>query len=214
MHWELVQALLQHPSLGASTQRFLEGPHLAVGSAAAGRAQLPGSGATGPAEPAAVYVFQREMATVLPELVRLVGTDEMTTCIGVAVRDSASGRTSVGHFDAKDCVAGGVDAMLDALATRVDAAGTGAGANEPCPLELHLVGGFDDSTMASLEEGGEKEGEDAEGEEEEDEEEGEQGNESDGLLMTDGGTSTHELAAVLHSGAGPSSRPPSAAVRW
>jgi hypothetical protein len=46
----------------------------------------------GSPNPRAVYVFQRERATVLPSFVDVVGTDEMTTCIAVALRDPETGR--------------------------------------------------------------------------------------------------------------------------
>ncbi|GAQ80458.1 hypothetical protein KFL_000540330 [Klebsormidium nitens] len=80
-----------------------------------------------------VYVFQRERATVLPAFVDVVGTDEMTTCIAVALRDPETGRTSVAHIDGEDCIKSGIAAMLLSM--------------EPVngPLELHLVGGYDDS---------------------------------------------------------------------
>ncbi|XP_068652903.1 protein N-terminal asparagine amidohydrolase isoform X2 [Aristolochia californica] len=62
-----------------------------------------------------VYVFQREFATVDPKLVKYVGTDEVTTCVGVAIRNRESGMISVAHMDSPRIVEFGLTQMLSLL---------------------------------------------------------------------------------------------------
>ncbi|XP_047940109.1 protein N-terminal asparagine amidohydrolase-like isoform X2 [Salvia hispanica] len=82
-----------------------------------------------------VYLFQSEFATVDPALVDLVGTDEATTCVGIAIRNSKSGMISVAHMDIPRVVDGGLNQMLSLVADHEDS---------DAPLDVHLVGGFDD----------------------------------------------------------------------
>ncbi|XP_057513957.1 protein N-terminal asparagine amidohydrolase isoform X2 [Actinidia eriantha] len=79
-----------------------------------------------------VYIFQREYATVDPAAVDLVGTDEATTCVGLAIRNRASGMTSVAHMDSPKVVDIGLTQML-ALVVNQDS-------------KVHLIGGFDDAS--------------------------------------------------------------------
>jgi protein N-terminal asparagine amidohydrolase len=74
---ELVAALMGNPGLCAASERLRAAPERQISS--------------GPEGPRHVYVFQREYATVDPARVELVGTDEMTTCVGVAVRNNKTG---------------------------------------------------------------------------------------------------------------------------
>ncbi|CAA0808883.1 protein N-terminal asparagine amidohydrolase family protein [Striga hermonthica] len=82
-----------------------------------------------------VYLFQREFATVDPKLVDLAGTDEATTCVCVAIRNRKSGMISVAHMDFPEIVDMGLSQMLLSVA------------DQDCDnlLEVHLMGGFDDS---------------------------------------------------------------------
>ncbi|PIM97031.1 hypothetical protein CDL12_30506 [Handroanthus impetiginosus] len=63
-----------------------------------------------------VYIFQREFATVNPALVDVVGTDEATTCIGIAIRNCKSGMISVAHMDFPSVVDMGLSQMLSLVA--------------------------------------------------------------------------------------------------
>ncbi|KAI3444946.1 hypothetical protein Pfo_001611 [Paulownia fortunei] len=63
-----------------------------------------------------VYIFQREFATVDPALVDLVGTDEATTCVGIAIRNCKSGTVSVAHMDFPNVVDVGLSQMLSLVA--------------------------------------------------------------------------------------------------
>lgn len=83
-----------------------------------------------------VYVCQREYATVDPALVDLAGTDEATTCVGIAIRNRASGMTSVGHLDSPKVVDIGLSQMLSSVADQ----------NYDTDLDVHLIGGFDDAS--------------------------------------------------------------------
>uniref|UniRef100_A0A9I9DVP9 Protein N-terminal asparagine amidohydrolase n=1 Tax=Cucumis melo TaxID=3656 RepID=A0A9I9DVP9_CUCME len=59
-----------------------------------------------------VYVFQKEYATVDPALVDFVGTDEATTCVGIAIRNRKNGMTSVAHMDFPDIINIALSQML------------------------------------------------------------------------------------------------------
>lgn len=83
-----------------------------------------------------VYLFQREYATVNPQLVDLVGTDEATTCVGLVIRNRRTGMTSVAHMDAPKVVDIGLTQMLSLVVDH--------DVNEE--LDVHLIGGFDDSS--------------------------------------------------------------------
>ncbi|PIN25177.1 hypothetical protein CDL12_02075 [Handroanthus impetiginosus] len=81
-----------------------------------------------------VYIFQREFATVNPALVDVVGTDEATTCIGIAIRNCKSGMISVAHMDFPSVVDMGLSQMLSLVADD----------DSDALLDVHLLGGFDD----------------------------------------------------------------------
>ncbi|KAF3449986.1 hypothetical protein FNV43_RR06065 [Rhamnella rubrinervis] len=81
-----------------------------------------------------VYLFQREFATVDPALVDFVGTDEATTCVGLAIRNQKNGMTSVGHVDSPEAVDIGLSQMLSKV---VDC-------NLDADIDVHLLGGFED----------------------------------------------------------------------
>ncbi|EMS63225.1 hypothetical protein TRIUR3_14465 [Triticum urartu] len=98
---ELVAALMGNPGLRAASERIRAAPERRVPS--------------GPEGPRHVYVFQREYATVDPARVELVGTDEMTTCVGVAIRNNKTGMTSISHMDFPKIVEGGFKQMLELL---------------------------------------------------------------------------------------------------
>ncbi|XP_051143848.1 protein N-terminal asparagine amidohydrolase isoform X2 [Andrographis paniculata] len=81
-----------------------------------------------------VYIFQREYATVDPTLVDVVGTDEATTCVGVAIRNRKSRMISAAHMDSPEVVNNGLTQMLSLVADQ-----------DPDALyDVHLIGGFDD----------------------------------------------------------------------
>lgn len=69
---------------------------------------------------------------------KLVGTDEATTCVGLVIRDRKSGVTSIAHMDSPDVVEVGLTQMLSLF---VDPSAI---------LDVHLIGGFDDSSLQHL----------------------------------------------------------------
>ncbi|KAK6162878.1 hypothetical protein DH2020_002719 [Rehmannia glutinosa] len=81
-----------------------------------------------------VYIFQREFATVDPSLVDIVGTDEATTCVGIAIRNCKSGMISVAHMDFPNVVDVGLSQMLALVGDQ----------DSDALLDVHLIGGFDD----------------------------------------------------------------------
>ncbi|XAR63400.1 hypothetical protein NMG60_11023315 [Bertholletia excelsa] len=83
-----------------------------------------------------VYIFQREYATVDPALVDVVGTDEATTCVGLAIRNRISGMTSVAHMDSPNVVDRGLSQMLNVVVNQ----------NSNEELDVHLIGGFEDAS--------------------------------------------------------------------
>ncbi|KAG9140607.1 hypothetical protein Leryth_022487 [Lithospermum erythrorhizon] len=83
-----------------------------------------------------VYVFQREYATVDPELVDFAGTDEATTCVGIVVRNRGTGMTSVAHMDHPKIVDFGLTQMLSLILDQ----------DSDSVLDVHLVGGFNDTS--------------------------------------------------------------------
>ncbi|CAM8961082.1 unnamed protein product [Rhodiola kirilowii] len=89
-----------------------------------------------------VYVFQREYATVDPALVDLVGTDEATTCVGIAIRNPRNGRTSVAHMDSTSIVNTGLSQMLSLLDS--DTTDNASG------FDVHLVGGYEDISFEKV----------------------------------------------------------------
>lgn len=121
--------LLTHPSLSAKTDLFKSLPETTIRfSTSLNAVQSEGSVKF-------VYVFQREYATVDPAFVELVGTDELTTCVGLVIRNPKTGMTSVGHLDSVECVEMGLLQMLSAVLSEENDA----------DLEVQLIGGFDDT---------------------------------------------------------------------
>lgn len=86
-----------------------------------------------------VYVFQKEFATACATHVKLIGTDESTTCIGVAIHNPKTCLTSVGHLDSKDDAALGLGQMVSSLIRHGD----------HDTFEVHLVGAYDDTKVLS-----------------------------------------------------------------
>lgn len=91
----------------------------------------------------AVYVFQREYATVDPAHVDLVGTDEATTCLGLVIRNRRNRITSVAHMDSLDVVDVGFTQMLS-LAVKHDIDDI---------FDVHLVGAFNDASPQTMNHG-------------------------------------------------------------
>ncbi|KAG8075271.1 hypothetical protein GUJ93_ZPchr0006g44563 [Zizania palustris] len=130
---ELVAALVGSPGLRAASERLRATPEMRI--------------SLGPDEAAAprhVYVFQREFATVNPARVELVGTDEMTTCVGVVIRNNKTGMTSICHMDFPNIVEGGLKQMLGLLG------------HDKTPFDVHLIGGFDDTSTKVIHPSGRK----------------------------------------------------------
>ncbi|XP_074325320.1 protein N-terminal asparagine amidohydrolase isoform X1 [Apium graveolens] len=90
----------------------------------------------------AVYVFQREYATVDPAHVDLIGTDEATTCLGIVIRNRRNGMTSVAHMDSPDVVDIGFTQMSLALKRNISDI-----------FDVHLVGAFNDASPQSTNHG-------------------------------------------------------------
>ncbi|XP_058225181.1 protein N-terminal asparagine amidohydrolase [Rhododendron vialii] len=126
---DMLFALMEHPILRSASSSFNDIPerNLTI-------SEESGSGRSRRSK--CVYVSQREYATVDPALVDLVGTDEATTCIGLAIRNRTSGMISVGHMDSPNIVDIGLTQMLTLVADR----------NSTAELDVHLIGGFDDVT--------------------------------------------------------------------
>ncbi|KAE8696819.1 N-terminal asparagine amidohydrolase family protein, putative isoform 2 [Hibiscus syriacus] len=120
---DLLAALLEHPILVAATRSFKSIEERKV-------SKLPNSSSN----PKYVYLFQREYATVDPSLVHFVGTDEATTCVGVAIRNRKNGMTSVAHMDSPKIVDTGFSQMLKLVVDH----------DSDADLDVHLVGGFQD----------------------------------------------------------------------
>ncbi|KAF9587659.1 hypothetical protein IFM89_004491 [Coptis chinensis] len=127
---DLVIALLQHPTLVSSSNAIKSLPERKV------LFSQEYDGVERSTHRKLVYVFQREYATVDPELVELVGTDEATTCVGVVIRNRKTGMTSVSHIDSPNVVDQGLNQMLSLLVDE----------NSNDELEVHLVGGFEDTS--------------------------------------------------------------------
>ncbi|KAI5679600.1 hypothetical protein M9H77_00827 [Catharanthus roseus] len=127
---QILNALLEHPVLVSASCSFNLIPERKFSASE-------DSGSEGLMECRWVYIFQREYATVDPARVDLVGTDEATTCVGLVIRDRKSGLTSVAHLDSPDVVEGGLIQMLSLF---VDL-------SPDCLLDVHLIGGFDDSSQ-------------------------------------------------------------------
>ncbi|XP_057869359.2 protein N-terminal asparagine amidohydrolase isoform X2 [Cryptomeria japonica] len=128
---QLVLNLLQNPILSAKTNAFKS-----LSETTIMLPQDPKSvGSESSSSVKSVYVFQREYATVNPSAVKSVGTDEATTCVGLAISNRTTRMTSVAHFDSAERVKLGLLQML---------AGVVCGEKD-ADLDVHLVGGFDDT---------------------------------------------------------------------
>ncbi|CAM6089748.1 unnamed protein product [Calypogeia fissa] len=88
------------------------------------------AGSECPLDPKYVYIFQKKFATVSPLSAELIGTDEITTCLGLA--------DCIGHFDTADCVLNGVNELVNSVVSLSSST-----------LQVHLVGAFDDSSEYS-----------------------------------------------------------------
>lgn len=126
---QLVFKLLTDPSLSAKTNLFKSLPETTI-SLSTGLNSVQSEGSV-----KFVYVFQREYATVDPAFVEFVGTDELTTCVGLVIRNQKTGMTSVGHLDSEECIELGLLQMLSAVLSEEDNA----------DLDVHLIGSFDDT---------------------------------------------------------------------
>ncbi|KAL4383260.1 hypothetical protein GQ457_15G026980 [Hibiscus cannabinus] len=126
---DLLVELLEHPSLVSATLSFKSIKERKVSAESVG-SKLPASSNN----PKYVYLFQREYATVDPKLVHYVGTDEATTCVGVAIRNRKNGMISVAHMDSPKIVDIGFSQMLKLV----------VGHDLDADLDVHLVGGFED----------------------------------------------------------------------
>eukprot|EP00899_Mesostigma_viride_P014101 jgi/Mesvir1/22692/Mv14111-RA.1 len=97
-----------------------------------------------------VYLFQREAAVVTPALAEVVGTDEMTTCLGLVLHCEHTKRTAVAHLDSLRSLDANVGEML--RRTVQGGAGGGAGEGHQAGARhqeqeetvVHIVGSFDD----------------------------------------------------------------------
>ncbi|XP_077254143.1 protein N-terminal asparagine amidohydrolase family protein isoform X2 [Tasmannia lanceolata] len=125
--------LLEHPSLVLATNLFKAKPEMKV-SVSEQSSLEKSSGIKH------VYLFQREYATVDPRLVKFVGTDEATTCVGVVIRSRESGITSAAHMDSPCVVGLGLTQML-ALVVDQDL---------DADLDVHLIGGFEDASCENV----------------------------------------------------------------
>eukprot|EP00271_Cylindrocystis_brebissonii_P003934 TRINITY_DN15207_c0_g1_i2.p1 TRINITY_DN15207_c0_g1~~TRINITY_DN15207_c0_g1_i2.p1 ORF type:complete len:379 (+),score=37.13 TRINITY_DN15207_c0_g1_i2:611-1747(+) len=91
----------------------------------------------------AVYVAQREYALAVrggEDAVDFIGTDEMTTCMGIVLVEPTSGGVCVGHLDFPNSVVKDLQAMTGALR-----------ATEDQHIEVHIAGCFDDTEGAARE---------------------------------------------------------------
>lgn len=124
---DMLVALMEHPTLKSASCSLKDIPERKFTGS-----EESGSGRSRRSK--CVYIFQREYATVDPALVDLVGTDEATTCVGIAIRNRTSGMTSVGHMDSPNIVDIGLAQMLTLVVEQ----------NSNAELDVHLIGGFDD----------------------------------------------------------------------
>jgi hypothetical protein len=78
---------------------------------------------------------QGECATADERFVDVIGSDGATTCALVAMRDGTSGLSSFAHLDGHNTTV-----LIEAMVSQLGSAGTGS----LPPLELHLVGAYED----------------------------------------------------------------------
>ncbi|KAL6129861.1 hypothetical protein ACLB2K_068243 [Fragaria x ananassa] len=120
--WDTLQALLDHPSLESASNALKAIPEKKF---SVSQDSVP--------ESRWVYLFQREYATVDPAFVntdfpftdiknvssqssaKFAGTDEATTCMGLAIRNPENGMTSVAHLDSPKVVDMGLSQMMSLL---------------------------------------------------------------------------------------------------
>ncbi|XP_031396426.1 protein N-terminal asparagine amidohydrolase isoform X2 [Punica granatum] len=125
---EILNALMGHPTVLSSSHAFKDIPERKFTSSEESSSERP-------SQPNFVYLFQREYAAVDPAMVDFVGTDEATTCVGLAIRNRQSGMTSVAHMDSPDVVEIGLTQMLSLVVNNGSRA----------ELDVHLIGGFEDA---------------------------------------------------------------------
>ncbi|KAL9231393.1 hypothetical protein vseg_006627 [Gypsophila vaccaria] len=119
--------LLEHPALVSASLSLKATPEKKFSTSEASSEELTKS--------KLVYLFQREYATVDPTIVDWIGTDEATTCVGIAIRNRDNGITSVAHMDSPKIVEVGLSQMLSKLAAhKLDA-----------EIDVHLIGGYEDT---------------------------------------------------------------------
>ncbi|KAF1866331.1 hypothetical protein Lal_00024338 [Lupinus albus] len=102
---DILLALLENPVLLSASSSFKANPEK----------KFSVFDESNPERSKVVYVFQREYATVNPEFVDFVGTDEATTCVGLVIRNRRNGMTSVAHMDSPEIVETGISQMLSLL---------------------------------------------------------------------------------------------------
>ncbi|OIW11777.1 hypothetical protein TanjilG_14317 [Lupinus angustifolius] len=121
---DILLALLENPVLVSASSSFKANPEK----------KFSVFDESNPERSKVVYIFQREYATVNPEFVDFVGTDEATTCVGLVIRNRRNGMISVAHMDSPEIVETGLSQMLSLLvddSTEIE-------------FDVHLVGGFED----------------------------------------------------------------------
>ncbi|KAK9156613.1 hypothetical protein Scep_003187 [Stephania cephalantha] len=126
----LLVSLLEHPVLVSASDSFKALPQKKISLSD----KWDSNGST---QFKYVYVFQREYAIVDPTRVKMVGTDEATTCVGLVIRHPVTGMTSVAHMDSPAVVDLGISQMLSFV---IDS-------NTPTELDVHLIGGYQDVTL-------------------------------------------------------------------
>ncbi|KAG6552649.1 hypothetical protein Mapa_005596 [Marchantia paleacea] len=132
---DVLRKLLEHPRVVESAKKLRAAKVVVIQPPTpSGNSDVEPSEETHPADSRFVYVFQKEYATVDPATVQLVGTDEVTTCIGLAIWNPATGMTSVGHFDRAEYAAKGVEQVI-----------ASHGVSNPTVFQVHLVGGYDET---------------------------------------------------------------------
>ncbi|POO00103.1 Protein N-terminal asparagine amidohydrolase [Trema orientale] len=125
-----LRALMKDPALVSASNSFKDRPMRKFKIPVIPEESGPGTSA----KTKWVYLFQREYATVDPALVDFVGTDEATTCVGVAITNRRNRLTSVAHMDSPDIVNMGLNQMLSSF--------TDCCSNDD--LDVHIIGGFED----------------------------------------------------------------------
>ncbi|CAH9075107.1 unnamed protein product [Cuscuta europaea] len=81
-----------------------------------------------------VYIMQKEYATVNPSLVDAVGTDGLSTCVGLIIRNPKNRKISVAHIDIPNIVEAGLGQMLSSISDQ----------DSNASYDVHLIGGYKD----------------------------------------------------------------------